>query len=115
MWQIFQEVGPVEPAHKNPRRKPKEGHADSNLLHLRQGSAGNILQQTYEVSNWDFANYASKYAIEQFCLYRYKHGGANVKCTMCDTTFAHEVKLKAHMKNVHTYVVSANRLNKGVP
>ena len=39
-------------------------------------------------------------------FYRYKHGGANVKCTMCDTTFAHEVKLKAHMKNVHTYVVS---------
>ena len=41
-------------------------------------------------------------------VYRYKHGGANVKCTMCDTTFAHEVKLKAHMKNVHTYVVSHN-------
>jgi len=35
---------------------------------------------------------------------RYKHGGANVKCTMCDAVFAHEVKLKAHMKNVHTYV-----------
>ena len=41
-------------------------------------------------------------------FFRYKHGGANVKCTMCDTTFAHEVKLKAHMKNVHTYVVSQN-------